>query len=208
MKTEDSVHQSLNELGNLPSISGSDYGSKGKRIAVLSNPGVPLVGLMLLATLPFGASIKQSVPRVKLSHRGKSYNIVDVYLYLLWFKKKVLVIWGNFGHFISCQQPSSSVHLHIGLTLKATYNIFVILATSKLVYVSITFCLCFSLFLVFFFTQPRQKVTREISRHSCIVKVTVSHCRVRDLRLTYYSISPLPNLLFFSCILYIYINLF
>lgn len=83
MKTEDSVNQSLNKVGTLPSISGSDYGSKGKRIAVLSNLGVPLVGLMLLATLPFGASIKQSVPRVKLSHRGKSCNIVDVYLYLL-----------------------------------------------------------------------------------------------------------------------------
>lgn len=36
-----------------------------------SHPEVPLVGLMLLVSLPFGASIKQSVPRVKLSHRGK-----------------------------------------------------------------------------------------------------------------------------------------
>ncbi|XP_070763846.1 semaphorin-3D isoform X1 [Enoplosus armatus] len=69
MKTEDSVSQSLNDAGALHCMSGSNYGGKGKKIKVLSHPGVPLVGLMLLATLPFGASIKQSVPRVKLSHR-------------------------------------------------------------------------------------------------------------------------------------------
>lgn len=134
MKTEDSVNQNLNEAGALHCMSGSNYGGKGKRIKVLSHPGVPLVGLMLLATLPFGASIKQSVPRVKLSHRGKNWNIVDVsvnfvvdtYLYLLWFKKKkkVWVIWDHFGYFISCQQPSSSVHVHIaGVLTKATCKI-------------------------------------------------------------------------------------
>ncbi|XP_075945995.1 semaphorin-3D [Anarhichas minor] len=69
MKKGDSGNQSLDEVGALQCMSGSNYGSKGKRIKVLSHPGVPLVGLMLLATLPFGASIKQTVPRVKLSQR-------------------------------------------------------------------------------------------------------------------------------------------
>ncbi|XP_068169098.1 semaphorin-3D isoform X2 [Antennarius striatus] len=66
---EGSVNQSLNEIDALRCMSGSNYGGKGKRNKTLFHPGVPLVGLMLLATLPFGASIKQSVPRVKLSHR-------------------------------------------------------------------------------------------------------------------------------------------
>ncbi|KAM8892038.1 semaphorin-3D isoform 2-T2 [Spinachia spinachia] len=67
MTKGDPGNQSLDEVWPLRCMSGSNYGSKGKRIKVLSHPGVPLVGLMLLATLPFGASIKQTVPRVKLS---------------------------------------------------------------------------------------------------------------------------------------------
>uniref|UniRef100_A0AAQ4R5N9 Sema domain, immunoglobulin domain (Ig), short basic domain, secreted, (semaphorin) 3D n=1 Tax=Gasterosteus aculeatus aculeatus TaxID=481459 RepID=A0AAQ4R5N9_GASAC len=67
MKTGDCGNQSLGEVWPLHCVSGSNYGSKGKRIKVLSHLGLPLVGLMLLATLPFGASIKQTVPRVKLS---------------------------------------------------------------------------------------------------------------------------------------------
>lgn len=83
MKTEDSVNQSLNEVGAPQCMSGSNYGAKGRRIKVLSLPGVPLLGLMLLATLPFGASIKQSVPRVKLSHRGKNRkNLIVLLLYI------------------------------------------------------------------------------------------------------------------------------
>lgn len=69
MKKEDCSNQSLNKVGALFCLSGSNYGGKGKRIMVMSHPGVPLVGLILLATLSFGACIKQSVPRVKLSHR-------------------------------------------------------------------------------------------------------------------------------------------
>lgn len=71
MKRGDTGNQSLSDVGALHCMSGSNYGGKGKRIKALSHPGVPLVGLMLLATLPFGASIKQTVPRVKLNHRGK-----------------------------------------------------------------------------------------------------------------------------------------
>ncbi|CAG5958105.1 unnamed protein product, partial [Menidia menidia] len=69
MKTEVSHNQSLKKSRLLLCLSSSNYGSKGKRTSVISHPGVPLVGLILLATFPFGASIKQSVPRVKLSHR-------------------------------------------------------------------------------------------------------------------------------------------
>lgn len=71
MKKGDVVNQSWNEVGVLHCMSGSNYGSKMKRIKVLSHPGFTLVGLMLLATLPFGASIKQTVPRVKLNYKGK-----------------------------------------------------------------------------------------------------------------------------------------
>ncbi|XP_028305226.1 semaphorin-3D isoform X2 [Gouania willdenowi] len=42
-------------------------GTYGRK--VMRNAWLSLVGLVLLAVLPFGASIKQSVPRVKLSHR-------------------------------------------------------------------------------------------------------------------------------------------
>ncbi|KAM8862029.1 semaphorin-3D isoform 1-T2 [Synchiropus picturatus] len=49
--------------------SGSNYGSSGKRMKGAPHPGVPLMGLMLLAVLPVVVSIKQSIPRVKLSHR-------------------------------------------------------------------------------------------------------------------------------------------
>ncbi|KAG7216112.1 hypothetical protein INR49_007864, partial [Caranx melampygus] len=69
MKKEGSDNQSMNEVGALFCTSGSNYHGRGKSIKVLSRPGLPLLGLMFLATLPFGASIKQSVPRVKLSHR-------------------------------------------------------------------------------------------------------------------------------------------
>lgn len=71
MKTEDSLNQSLNDAGAPRRTSGSNYGARGKRIKALSRPPVPLLGLMLLLALPLGASIKQSVARVKLSHRGK-----------------------------------------------------------------------------------------------------------------------------------------
>lgn len=76
MKEEDSNNQSLSEVGALYFMSGSKYDAIGKRIRLLSHPGFPLVGLLLFATLPIGASIKQSFPRVKLSHRGKTWNIV------------------------------------------------------------------------------------------------------------------------------------
>ncbi|KAA8590188.1 hypothetical protein FQN60_014122 [Etheostoma spectabile] len=73
MKKGDSGYQSRNEVGALHCMSGSNYEGKGKRIKVASHP-IPLVGLILLATLPFGASIKQSVPRVKLSHGEPGCN--------------------------------------------------------------------------------------------------------------------------------------
>ncbi|XP_061917156.1 semaphorin-3D-like isoform X1 [Entelurus aequoreus] len=61
---------SPNEDGTSPRCkSGGNYGGNDRRIKVPSHPGVPFVGLMLLAIIPFGASIKQSVPRVKLSQR-------------------------------------------------------------------------------------------------------------------------------------------
>ncbi|XP_061577955.1 semaphorin-3D isoform X2 [Cololabis saira] len=69
MKTDVSGNQSPNIAGASHSVSGSNYSVKGKRTSALSHPWVPLAGLILLATFPFGASIKQSVPRVKLSHR-------------------------------------------------------------------------------------------------------------------------------------------
>uniref|UniRef100_A0A3Q2WIZ6 Sema domain, immunoglobulin domain (Ig), short basic domain, secreted, (semaphorin) 3D n=1 Tax=Haplochromis burtoni TaxID=8153 RepID=A0A3Q2WIZ6_HAPBU len=47
-------------------LSGSNYGGKGKKFMALFHPEVTLFGLILLAILPVGASIKQSVPRVKL----------------------------------------------------------------------------------------------------------------------------------------------
>uniref|UniRef100_A0A3Q3GDD6 Semaphorin-3D-like n=1 Tax=Labrus bergylta TaxID=56723 RepID=A0A3Q3GDD6_9LABR len=65
MERDDSFN--LNDVGAPRCASGSNHGRKGKRTtALLSHAGVPLVGLMLLATLPFVASIQQSVPRVKL----------------------------------------------------------------------------------------------------------------------------------------------
>lgn len=128
MKKESSGDLSPNEAGALYCMSGSNYVSKGKRIKVLYHPGVPLVGLMLLAILPFGASIKQSLPRVKLSHRGKKFNICLSFLFLLhiyiyfdalmclgWSEIKIkfwkVNEWAHFGYFSSCQQPSSFVHI-------------------------------------------------------------------------------------------------
>ena len=72
MKKMDSGNQSINEVGARFCMYGSNYDDKRKRIKVLFHPGVQLVGLMFLASLPFGESIRQSVPRVKLSHRGKN----------------------------------------------------------------------------------------------------------------------------------------
>nr|XP_015820115.2 semaphorin-3D isoform X1 [Nothobranchius furzeri] len=69
MKTEESGNQSWKRAGDLFCLPGSDYDGKGRRTLVLSHPVVSLVGLILLASLPFGASIKQSVPRVKLSYK-------------------------------------------------------------------------------------------------------------------------------------------
>ncbi|XP_077451837.1 semaphorin-3D [Stigmatopora argus] len=66
MTKEGSRRPSPNEDGAPRCVSGSNYGGG---IRTLSHPGVPLVGLMLLAVIPFGVSIKQSVPRVKLSQR-------------------------------------------------------------------------------------------------------------------------------------------
>lgn len=74
MKTEDFANHS--EVWTPRCRSASNYGCKGKRIKVPSHPEVPLVGLMLLVALPFGASVKQSVPRVKLSHRGKILTVI------------------------------------------------------------------------------------------------------------------------------------
>lgn len=74
MKTEDFPNPS--EVRTPRCKSASNYGCKEKRIKVPSHPEVPLVGLMLLVVLPFGASVKQSVPRVKLSHRGKILSVI------------------------------------------------------------------------------------------------------------------------------------
>lgn len=79
MKRDDSGNQSLGLRAWAPfCLSGCNYDGKGKRITVLSHLGVPLVGLILLAILPFGESIKQSVPRVKLSHKGKGWNAAGI----------------------------------------------------------------------------------------------------------------------------------
>lgn len=72
MKKEDSSNQTWNEVGAMFCLSGSNYGGKGKKFMALFHPEGTLFGLILLAILPVGASIKQSVPRVKLSHRGKN----------------------------------------------------------------------------------------------------------------------------------------
>lgn len=72
MKMEDSLYQSRNAAEAPWRTSGSNYGVSGGRIKAASRPPVPLLGLMLLLALPRAASIKQSVPRVKLSHRGKN----------------------------------------------------------------------------------------------------------------------------------------
>ncbi|XP_034032522.1 semaphorin-3D [Thalassophryne amazonica] len=69
MRKEDFDNQRLDEVGPLCCMSGSNYGSKGKRIKVLSYPLGTLVGLVLLVILPLGETIKQSVPRVILSYR-------------------------------------------------------------------------------------------------------------------------------------------
>ncbi|XP_075998492.1 semaphorin-3D isoform X2 [Genypterus blacodes] len=69
MKKDGSGTQSPDEAGATSCVSRSNYGCEGKTIKVLSCRLVLLVGLMLLAFLPGGATIKQSVPRVKLSHK-------------------------------------------------------------------------------------------------------------------------------------------
>uniref|UniRef100_A0A3P9I3Y0 Sema domain, immunoglobulin domain (Ig), short basic domain, secreted, (semaphorin) 3D n=1 Tax=Oryzias latipes TaxID=8090 RepID=A0A3P9I3Y0_ORYLA len=66
MKTESK--QSPN-AGDQLFLSGRKCSIKGTRNWVLSHPGVPLVGLIFLVTFPFGAGIKQTVPRVKFSHK-------------------------------------------------------------------------------------------------------------------------------------------
>lgn len=73
MKTEDAGNQRWTRTGVLFRLSGSNYSRKGRRTWVQSHSLVTLVGLILLAILPFGASIKQSVPRVKLSYKGKKW---------------------------------------------------------------------------------------------------------------------------------------
>ncbi|KAM6960587.1 LOW QUALITY PROTEIN: semaphorin-3D [Aplochiton taeniatus] len=47
----------------------SSAGSRGKTRLALAHSGLLLVGLIVLAVLPVGATIKQSVPRVKLTHK-------------------------------------------------------------------------------------------------------------------------------------------
>ncbi|KAM4553782.1 semaphorin-3D [Fundulus diaphanus] len=69
MTTRDSGSQSQNKACGLFCLPGCNYGREARRTFVLFHPVIPFVGLILLATLPFGASIKQSVPRVKLNHR-------------------------------------------------------------------------------------------------------------------------------------------
>ncbi|MEQ2283284.1 Semaphorin-3D, partial [Ameca splendens] len=69
MTTGDSASQSQNKAWALFCLLGCNYGREGRRTLVLIYPVFPFVGLILLASLPFGASIKQSVPRVKLSYR-------------------------------------------------------------------------------------------------------------------------------------------
>ncbi|KAF6735068.1 hypothetical protein FQA47_002658 [Oryzias melastigma] len=62
--------QSPNDAGDRFCLSGSKCSIKGTRVWVLSHPGVPLVGLIFLVTFPFGAGIKQTVPRVTFSHKA------------------------------------------------------------------------------------------------------------------------------------------
>ncbi|XP_040927222.1 semaphorin-3D isoform X2 [Betta splendens] len=69
MKTEGSNDQSPDEAGALLFTSRHSRDAIRKTVRLSSPPGLTLVGFLLLATLPFGASIKQSLPRVKLSHR-------------------------------------------------------------------------------------------------------------------------------------------
>ncbi|KAM9377037.1 semaphorin-3D isoform 1-T2 [Pholidichthys leucotaenia] len=69
MKNKDSGNQGRSDIGAPFRLSGGDYGRKEARTVPLSHPGVTFVLLITLATLPFGASIRQSIPRVKLSHR-------------------------------------------------------------------------------------------------------------------------------------------
>ncbi|CAG13034.1 unnamed protein product [Tetraodon nigroviridis] len=81
MKKEDIANRS--EIQTQRCKSASNYGCKKKRIKVPSYPEVTLVGLMLLVTLPIGASVKQSVPRVKISHRGKILTTSSTLLFIL-----------------------------------------------------------------------------------------------------------------------------
>ncbi|XP_032406017.1 semaphorin-3D [Xiphophorus hellerii] len=69
MATEDSGSKRKNKAWTLFCLPVSNYDREGRRTFVLFHPLVLFVGLILLASLPFGASIKQSVPRVKLSYR-------------------------------------------------------------------------------------------------------------------------------------------
>uniref|UniRef100_A0A3B5MU05 Sema domain, immunoglobulin domain (Ig), short basic domain, secreted, (semaphorin) 3D n=1 Tax=Xiphophorus couchianus TaxID=32473 RepID=A0A3B5MU05_9TELE len=69
MATEDSGSKRKNKAWTPFCLPVSNYGREGRRTFVLFHPLVLFVGLILLASLPFGASIKQSVPRVKLSYR-------------------------------------------------------------------------------------------------------------------------------------------
>lgn len=78
MATEDSGSKRKNKAWTLFCLPVSNYGREGRRTFVLFHPLVLFVGLILLASLPFGASIKQSVPRVKLSYRGRKLNIVHM----------------------------------------------------------------------------------------------------------------------------------
>lgn len=52
-------------------LSGSSAGSQGRIRLSLAHPGLLLLGIVLLVLLPSGESVKQNVPRVKLSYKGK-----------------------------------------------------------------------------------------------------------------------------------------
>uniref|UniRef100_A0A096LUP1 Sema domain, immunoglobulin domain (Ig), short basic domain, secreted, (semaphorin) 3D n=1 Tax=Poecilia formosa TaxID=48698 RepID=A0A096LUP1_POEFO len=69
MATEDSLSKRKNKAWTLFCLPVCNCGREGRRTFVSFHPLVLFVGLILLASLPFGASIKQSVPRVKLSNR-------------------------------------------------------------------------------------------------------------------------------------------
>lgn len=171
MKTEDSVNQSLNEVGAPQCMSGSNYGEKGRRIKVLSLSWVPLLGLMLLATLPFGASIKQSVPRVKLSHRGKNRKksdnvIVYTFFYALMLRKMAILAKTFYlmsATFIICMWSQLELQLKLVQNMLTFCNWCFshfpsLKAMSRLVSLSATFCLpLFPISLVLLRTQPRQK---------------------------------------------------